>query len=430
MSKLAAGFNQEKGQILMIGALLATALLGLVGLIVDGGLLYAERRQAQNGADEAALAAAFELWYGGSDEDAIVASFENAAANGFDNASGNTVTVNIPPTAGEHAGDPDFVEVVVSAEPTTFFIHVLTPGGSVQGRGVAGRQIYPEPYALVVLDPDDCRAFTQSGNSGLVITDGSMMVNSDCTLEALRKTGSGDLLLDDGFTIDLNGGYTEIGTGTISPSPQTVNWTLDDPLAGLTPPALGPPAPGSPGTAESPETWTHGGSLPDLTLWPGTYYGGFSSNCVCTITLRPGVYIMAGGGFYKAGQAAFVGDDVTIYVTENPTNPTGDGAPKPIDLQGSGVLDLSPPTSGPYQGITLWQDAAISDTFSIQGGVDLVSGVIYAPGAELAIGGNTSTNTGSVQIIVNKFRLSGNQSFELSYGEFIVTGIPEVALVE
>ncbi|MCH8995096.1 MAG: hypothetical protein IH959_09055 [Chloroflexi bacterium] len=53
--------HQERGQILMLAALFVTVLLGLVGLVVDSGLLYAQRRQAQNAGDEAALAAAYEL---------------------------------------------------------------------------------------------------------------------------------------------------------------------------------------------------------------------------------------------------------------------------------------------------------------------------------------------------------------------------------
>ena len=140
------------------------------------------------------------------------------------------------------------------------------------------------------------------------------------------------------------------------------------------------------------------------------------------------MYVMAGGGFTKGGGASFVGDGVTIYVTENPTNPTGDGAPKPFTLTGSGVLDLSPPTSGIYQGITLWQDLAITDDFKMTGSNDLVSGIFYAPGAELDITGNSQF--GTVQLVVNGFELSGNAPLDLTYGEFRTFEAPKVVLVE
>lgn len=260
----------------------------------------------------------------------------------------------------------------------------------------------------------------------MVIAGGGIMVNSDCGLDAFRKTGSGDLLVEG--NIDVAGGIDVGGSGVVSPSPNPNRpWTVFDPLALLPPPdPAAYPAQGA-GTAATPDTWKHTIGV-DLTLSPGAYYGGFLSNCGCTITMQPGVYIMAGGGFTKAGGVNFVGDGVTIYVTENPTRPTGDGAPLPFSLTGSGVLDLSPPTSGIYQGITLWQDAAIPDDFKMAGSSDLISGILYAPGATLDIGGNTQF--GTVQIVVNRFELSGSAPLDLTYAEFRTFEAPKVVLVE
>ena len=144
--------------------------------------------------------------------------------------------------------------------------------------------------------------------------------------------------------------------------------------------------------------------------------------------MEPGVYIMAGGGFTKAGGATFTGDEVTIYVTENPTNPTGDGEAEPFDMSGSGALDLNPPTSGIYQGITLWQDEAITEDFRMRGSNDLVSGILYAPGATLDFAGDTQA--GTVQIIVNGFYLHGNSPLDLTYGDFRDSDVLKVVLGE
>jgi hypothetical protein len=277
----------------------------------------------------------------------------------------------------------------------------------------------------VVLDEHACDAFSQEGSASIAITGGGIMVNSDCQPNAFTKTGSGDLIVEG--SVDVHGGYEVSGSGTVSPEPRSVPWTADDPLAGLSPPSLGAPAPGSTGTAAVPVTWQHSPSA-DLTLSPGTYYGGFFADCVCTITLQSGVYVMAGGGFTKAGGANIVGDGVMIYVTENPTNPVGDGAPRPFNLSGSGALDLTPPTYGLYEGITLWQDVAITDDFSLSGSNDLISGIFYAPGATLSISGNS--DFGTVQLIVEGFHLSGNAPLTLEYGEFRVFEAPEVVLVE
>jgi len=121
-------------------AMMIVALLGFAGLVIDGGNFYAERRQAQNAADEAALAAAYEMSYGGSDADAVAAALENATANGYDNdGMSNTVIVNIPPTSGDFTGTPRFAEVMIDKDVPTFFIHVVVPdAGDVGARGVAG----------------------------------------------------------------------------------------------------------------------------------------------------------------------------------------------------------------------------------------------------------------------------------------------------
>lgn len=422
----------ERGQMIMLAALLATAFLGFVGLVIDTGFAYAQRRQAQNGADNAALAAARVLLEGGSQASGQTAALEYADANGYDNLTDNSVTVNIPPLSGDRAGDPDYVEVIVEEQPTTFFIHALIPGGStVRARGVAGTELFPAPYAVIALDPHACDAYRQTGSASLSITGGGVMVNSDCATDAFDKGGTGDLLAEG--TIDVNGGYEVGGSGTVSPEPRSVTWTVSDPLASVPPPPLGSPASGSPGTAADPDTWkiTSGGTY---TLQPGTYYGGLEINCSnCTINLASGIYIMAGGGFTKAGNPTIVGHEVMIYVTDcngpSDSSPcSGDGRPQPVKLTGGGVVDLSPHTSGVYQGITFWQDEQITDDFSINGDNSLVQGIFYVPGARLDLGGGTTL--GLVQLVANTIRVSGNAPVDLTYGEFRTFEAPDVVLVE
>ena len=50
--------GDERGSILVLGALAATVLIGFVGLATDVAMLYAQRQALQNAADAAALGAA------------------------------------------------------------------------------------------------------------------------------------------------------------------------------------------------------------------------------------------------------------------------------------------------------------------------------------------------------------------------------------
>ena len=51
----------ESGQILILLAVGIVALLGFTALAIDGGAVFFDRRSAQNAADAAALAGAYEL---------------------------------------------------------------------------------------------------------------------------------------------------------------------------------------------------------------------------------------------------------------------------------------------------------------------------------------------------------------------------------
>ena len=58
--------HSRKGAILVWFALIFVVMLGMMGLVIDAGLLMAAQRQAQNAADAAALAAAHDLMLGRS----------------------------------------------------------------------------------------------------------------------------------------------------------------------------------------------------------------------------------------------------------------------------------------------------------------------------------------------------------------------------
>ena len=54
----------ERGQALILIALAAVGLFGMTGLAIDGGMVFSDRRNAQNAADTAALAGALGCTWG------------------------------------------------------------------------------------------------------------------------------------------------------------------------------------------------------------------------------------------------------------------------------------------------------------------------------------------------------------------------------
>ncbi|MDX1601266.1 MAG: pilus assembly protein TadG-related protein, partial [Anaerolineales bacterium] len=93
--------RSESGQSLVLIALSAILLLGMSGLAIDGGILFSDRRHAQNAADSAAMAGAFAILQG---NDPVAAAYARAADNDFDdNGTTNWVTVEYPPSSGPYA---------------------------------------------------------------------------------------------------------------------------------------------------------------------------------------------------------------------------------------------------------------------------------------------------------------------------------------
>jgi len=88
--------ESESGQLLVVFALALIAMVGMTGLILDGGDTFIQRREQQNVADTAAMAAAY-AGLNGQDVNAAAASV--AGANGFVNGTGGT-TISVASGSG------------------------------------------------------------------------------------------------------------------------------------------------------------------------------------------------------------------------------------------------------------------------------------------------------------------------------------------
>jgi Flp pilus assembly protein TadG len=147
-------FRRRSGKVLALLVLLLPVLLGLTGLVIDGGLLLSDGRNLQSIADAAATTAAFDLLQGKSSAEATAAAI---AAVQIDNELPDAqVTVHIPPSTGPYAGSDAHAEVLVERQVDTFLVHLVGVGESntVSARAVAGHEAVTAGAAVVVLDPN------------------------------------------------------------------------------------------------------------------------------------------------------------------------------------------------------------------------------------------------------------------------------------
>jgi Flp pilus assembly protein TadG len=402
-SKALSPGQGQKGQVVVLAAFVLVGLLALLGLVLDGGLLYLTRRQAQNAADAAAWAGAYSL-AAGSREQAVNSAFYYANLNGFNNdGTHNRVTVSHPPDAGAYAGNPNFLRVTIAVTRPTYLIHLVYRGAAtVSASATAGFTRTPsQRREVLVLDPSACNAASLSGSVLLEILEGGLMVNSSCS-QALYVGGVSRLSASD--YVHVTGGSYVAPSAQVTPQPVTGVPPSPDPLAGLPPPNLDlmPIRHGSPWDPEI-LSIVHG----TVTLEPGVYYGGISIAGDARVTLLPGLYAVVGGGFIVGGAARVKGEGVCIYNGVNPYARRRDEAFGNVVVTNSGVLSLTPPTTGPYAGLIVFQDRANPLDMSILGNARLYapSGTIYLPSVSLVVGGSAQSDA---PFIVWRFSLSGS----------------------
>jgi Flp pilus assembly protein TadG len=168
------------GAIIVWCAFLLPVLLGMVGLVIDGGLLMAAHRHAHNAADAAAMAAAYEMMRGATNDAARATGTTYVTAADHNDLPGATVTINIPPSQGPYAGSDRYAEAIVASPIPTFFIHVLpgvNNGTTVNARAVAGYEFVAAGEGVIALNCGASPGLKVSGGGNLVV-EGDIYVNS------------------------------------------------------------------------------------------------------------------------------------------------------------------------------------------------------------------------------------------------------------
>jgi hypothetical protein len=463
------------GKTLVMFALVLPVLLGIVGLVIDCGLLMAAQREVQNAADAAAMAAAM-ADLGRQGVPKVVATTMVIADNGL--ARATLLAFHHPPATGAHTGDDRYYEIVVGYPVTTLFMSSLGAhwSPSVQARAVAGYESVPAGAAIALLDPTASPGLSVQDQASLVVN-GRIIVNSLASPAAVVAGGSVEAA-----DYRIVGASTSGSFQTYPGSPGRLalgSPPAPDPLINLPVPASNPSAAnntaaplgsawssqtlGSPSVQDGqasglldPNYVDDGGTVQ---LFPGVYQSITVSGG--TVNFNPGVYILSpsdqpplalditggtvtgsgvlfyntGGNFVPATGYPDAGDP-ELY---NP-GPGGTGAPpSTADFQGdfAGIridssqgahITLSPlsTTGDPFRGMLLYQRRANRQAITIVGGNLALSGTIYAPWAPVAIAGGGNYPT---QFIAGSLQVSGNNTITLDYASSAGTA-NEVFLVE
>ncbi len=319
-----------------------------------------------------------------------------------------TVTANSP-GSGTPTGTVDFYDTTTSTDLTpsgvalasgiaTFSTTSLAVGGHIIKATYSDDSNFLTSYAtagtvtigqtIFVLDPSAGGALSLSGSASINISGGVYVDSSSAS--AFSASGAPSIKAS---VIDVHGSVQKSGSPSFSPAPVIGAAVVADPLASL-------PLPGTSGLTNYGAENLSGNS--SATIKPGIY-SSISVSGSATLTMGSGTYIIEGGGFSVSGAGSVAGSGVTI-VNAGSVYPSAGGKYGSISLSGSGTYKLTPPTTGTYAGIVIFQTRDNTKAMTVSGAASGMTGTIYAPAAALTISGSGQLNAA---LVVDTLTLSG-----------------------
>lgn len=408
--------NHENGQALVLIAAALVMLIGFTALAIDGGMVYSDRRHAQNASDAGSLSgggtaalsmennhvyyAAFDC--SSSDVSAAITAAEAAArnlmlANEYSNAD-ISVTTQCQDNDTSYF-EEKYIDIIteIVTDTQTALIHFVYDG-PVQNTVNATTRVKPRVplaygHAVVGLNPGDgsCAAAVEGiklGGTGEITIDGGGIWSQGC----LGTIGSCDAAVVNGGI--AYGGGTHGSCANLSPAPTYQNETLPEE-------AYAVPEPTSADCNAAGAV-----SISDIRL-----SGNNSLDLNATYPGKTLICLTSSGNAIQMTGGTLEGKNIMIYMKNS-----GD-----IRING-GVVDLAAPGAVPdpapaIPGVLFYiPDAA---DIAINGnGESRYLGLIYAPKSDIEIAGTGDVpSTLNTQIIGWNVSLLGNATVDINFNE-------------
>ncbi|MFN6105482.1 MAG: pilus assembly protein TadG-related protein [Planctomycetaceae bacterium] len=423
----------RQGTVLVLTSVGLVAMVGMMFLVFETGRAMAKVRQVQNASDASALAAAQILVRRQSNS--LATATANQYVTEFNDLSGATVTVSMPPTSGPYAGRLGYAESKVRCDSATPLLRSMGIANSANltSRAVAGYRSVAAADLVIALDRQATPGLNCVGNGQLII-DGGCITNSQGW--GVDENGGNVDGYANGYAgnIGSNGSFKgrsfKICGGVNNPAGfQPYIAGGDSPLkcrAGLYPdPLINLP---TPTVATGVVNIDRGRIRVSSTSYTGTFNPGIYSEINVsggTVTLNPGIYVINGGELKVTG-GTFRAQGVMFYITTNDYDPnTGlpdandrESAPLRSGAQRGGASvtsdatlhALSLPSSNPgsiFNGVLVYLRRANDMPVAVAGNATAgqVTGTIYAKWSQLTLTGQGVFNT---QFVVGNVKWSGN----------------------
>ncbi|WP_214472749.1 TadE/TadG family type IV pilus assembly protein [Mesorhizobium sp. dw_380] len=385
MFALKGFWRSERGNFAMATAIAMVPIIAVVAGTIDLTGTSDDAAQLQNSLDAAGLAVGTKYLpsMAASDVQGLGLTFFTANMSVADQQEYSDSVAAFSATA---SGDPSAYYISLSSSINhPSFINGAAPWAAHRTATV---KMHPGAQACVLaLDPHASAAVSLQGSTDVSMSNCVIASNSDAS-DAVSRGGSAQVSAGCVSTVGSTSGLLPPSANLTCGAPLEHQYASFDPLADVVPPpyTLCLPVPNG-------KTYT---------LSPGTYCDKTLSG---NITLNPGVYILRGTTIKPGGNGSLTGQGVTIFLME--------GAQ--IYINANETVNLSPSASGPYTGITIFENHGNTSALTLNGGANsVISGFVYAPDAAISFAGNSdmSGQGDCLRLVGLTVQMTGNSSIK------------------
>jgi Flp pilus assembly protein TadG len=452
------GKSSERGQVLVLIALGIIGLVGITGLAIDGSIILADRRHAQNAADTASLAGALDriqtLGAGMADADSRasmrITAWDLAEENGYLHPSArSTVEVYLCDEAAlgadcpaPYTGDGDYVQVVITSHVDTFFARVLgVPQltNRVQAVALADDDDSGPLFdgnSIIALSPDCINPGTlilQGGgpdadDSNITLDGGGLFVNSSGSCGLDCDSSNVDITIIDGEVTTAGSDFESLSDSCLAnfDAPMSTEGHQFDYPEDL--PVLPEPSEWCDSDLH-PGTYTNDDVNNVTYLWPGAYNNFPPKKEQPLGALYDNVIMKS--GIYCVGETVKLSDRNLVLESEGRLDPDAGGVTIWVrsgygfQLEG-GEFHLKAQPTGVYANYLFIVEPPPFDTYPdgwgqpedcrINGGTeDEFQGGIYAPYCNVKINGSAGNVGFDAQLIGWTVNVTGGAGLNFTY---------------
>jgi Flp pilus assembly protein TadG len=405
--------SDRRGNVIAITAACMPLIIGAAGLAVDTVQWTLWKRQLQRAADSAAMAAVFDRSSKSGATTTVAATVAHDVTLNFNSARSmlaNYPQVKYGTDCPTNSGTMTNVTCVTLAvqQRLPFSAMFMSAPPIITTTATAATISSGGAACIEALETGSTTAITFTGSSEIDSPDCDVFSNSKGADSAVG-TGSARVKAN---SIGSVGGIAQSNRFTVN-SYKPYSPAMSDPFAGVTP-------------AASEMIGCTDEYNEDTVLVAGGVNCFSSMKIGSNKTAKPipnniGPIYISGGDATLQGNLSCTGCTI-VLTNKSAASPIGS-----IKMNAGVNLNMTPPTSGTYKGIAIYQDRRASDCNSCNNKINgnsssIIQGALYFPNQELDYNGSGTTNAICTMFVARRIKFSGNSDVSNKFSKLANCG--------